>query len=62
MNEIIALNFKSTVLLLMNLGIEENYEIEINSIHTAFDNGDTKNALLYMSLLNEMIIEEFETI
>ena len=55
MNEIIALNFKSTVLLLMNLGIEENYEIEINSIHTAFDNGDTKNALLYMSLLNETI-------
>lgn len=60
MEEIIELNFKSTVLLLMNLGVDHEFETEIESIHTSFDKGDIKNALLYMTLLNELIINKYE--
>lgn len=62
MEEIISLNFKSTVLLLMNLGIDDEFSIEIEEIHTAFDKGDMENALACMCVLNELIVEKFEII
>lgn len=60
MKYFIEKTFKSTVLILMELELDEKYKIEIEHIHTNFDKGHFEEAMMYLNILQESIISDLE--